>query len=77
VKNLFGIQDVYLQALLTRLTSVIKTRLFLKPTNADENRLAAFHTFLTKKIVFAFEKCARVWLTLIHFCRYQLAVVAN
>ncbi len=33
VKNQFGIQDVYLQVLLTSLTPVIKTRLFLKPND--------------------------------------------
>ncbi len=55
VKNLFGIQDVYLQVLLTKLTPVIKTRLFLKLTNADKNRLAAFHTFDDK------ENCFRIW----------------
>jgi hypothetical protein len=42
VKNQFGIQDVYLQVLLTRLTPVVKTRLFLKPSDSDKNRLAAF-----------------------------------
>jgi hypothetical protein len=31
----------------------------------------------TKKNVFGFEKCMRVWLTWIHFCHYQLTVVAN
>ena len=30
-----------------------------------------------KENVFALEKCTRVWLTFIHFCRYQLTVVAN
>jgi hypothetical protein len=74
VKNLFGTQDlfilnfdVYLQILLSRLTLVVKTRLFLKPLNVDKNRLAAYHMFNTKKTVLTFEKHARVWLTLFHF----------
>jgi len=46
VKILFGIQDVYLQVLLTRLTLVIDKRLFLKPPNFDKNRLAAFISFI-------------------------------
>jgi hypothetical protein len=36
VKNLFGIQYVYSQVLSTRLTAVINTRLFLKPSNANK-----------------------------------------
>jgi hypothetical protein len=32
---------------------------------------------MMKKTVFAFAKCTKVPLTLIHFCRYQLTVVAN
>ncbi len=55
MKNLFGIQHVYLQHLLTRLTPVIKTQLFLKLTNADKNRLAPFHTFSDK------ENCFGIW----------------
>jgi hypothetical protein len=31
---------------------------------------------MMKKTVFAFAKCTKVLLTLIHFCRYQLTVVA-
>jgi len=49
VKSLFGTQDLFmsslmgnLQVLLTRLALVIKTRLFLKPSNVDKNKLAAF-----------------------------------
>jgi hypothetical protein len=45
VKSLFGIQDVYLLVLLTRLTLVDKIRLILKPKNVDKNRLAAFHAY--------------------------------
>jgi hypothetical protein len=47
-KNLFGIHNVYLQVLLTRLTPVIKTRLFLKPNDSDKNRLAAFQSLQRK-----------------------------
>jgi hypothetical protein len=63
VKNLFGdqdilfaVSDVYLQVLFTILTPVVKTLCFLKPAIGDKNRLVAFHTSLTKKTVFAFEK---------------------
>jgi hypothetical protein len=66
-RNLFGIQDVYLRVLLTRLTLVIKTCLFLKPLNVDKNRLAAFHAFKQRKQLLHFEKSTRVWLTLTHF----------
>jgi hypothetical protein len=55
VKNLFGIQDVYLQVLWTRLTLVIKTQLFLKLTYIDKNWLAAFQSFNDK------ENCFRIW----------------
>jgi hypothetical protein len=44
VKNLFGILDVYLQVLLTRLTLVDNTRLFLKPSNYNKIILNAFHS---------------------------------
>jgi hypothetical protein len=44
MKSLFAIQDVYLQVLMPRLPLVVKTQLFLKRTNVDKNRLAAFHT---------------------------------
>jgi hypothetical protein len=45
VKNLFAVQNVYLQVLLTRLTPVVKTPLILKPTNVYKYRLVAFHSF--------------------------------
>jgi hypothetical protein len=77
VKFLLSIQDVYLQVLLTRLTSIDKTRLFLYLTNFDKNRLVAFHSFKTNNVIFMCEKCTGVWMTLIHFCHYQLTVVAN
>ncbi len=74
---LFLVSYVYLQVLLTRLTPVVKTLCFLKPTIADKNRLVAFHTSLTKKTVFAFEKRTGVWLTLIHLHNYQQTIVSN
>jgi len=52
MKNLFGLQHVYLQVLLTRLTPVLKTRLFLKPTNVDKTGLATFHSFNNKENCF-------------------------
>ena len=76
VKNLFGIQDVFLQVLLTRLTPNIKTLLFLKLTNADKNWLTAFHTWWWRKLFLHLQNAQRCKLTLIHFCRYQLTVVA-
>ncbi len=85
MKNLFGTQ-IYLLSVRWIFTSlidkidppVIKTQLFLKPPNVDENRLAPYHTFNTRETVFEFEKCVRGRLTLIHFslsCHYKLTVV--
>jgi hypothetical protein len=77
VKNLISVQVVHLQVLLKRLTFIVKTLHFLKQTNVDKNRLATFHSSMTKKIVVTFEKPTRVWLTLIHFCHCHLTVVTN
>jgi hypothetical protein len=38
------LQEVYLQVLLTELAPVANTPLFLKPTDLNKNRLAAFHS---------------------------------
>ncbi len=54
------LQDVYSQVLLTRPTAIDKTRLFLKPTNINKNRLVAFHSFTNKKVFSCGQgKCAR------------------
>jgi hypothetical protein len=57
VKNLFVLQYilfstafVHLQVLLTRLTPVDNTGLFLKLSGFDNNRLVAFHSFTIKKV---------------------------
>jgi hypothetical protein len=74
--------DVYLQVLLTRLTRVEKTRLFLKLSDFDKKRLVTFSSSCYKESDFTHEKCKRVWLTLIHLLPlptdgcYQL-IVAN
>jgi hypothetical protein len=60
VKNLFSVQNVYLQVLLTRLTPLVKTPLILKPPNVYKYRLVAFHSFNDEKTDFAFEKCMRL-----------------
>jgi len=52
VKKLSGIQDVNLQVLLTRLTPINKTWVFLKLTNFDKNRLVAFHSLQDKESEF-------------------------
>jgi hypothetical protein len=67
VKNMFGLQDVYLQGFMTRLTLVVRTRPFLKLTFSDKSRLAAFHSCIDKESVFALEKCHWGVVTLIHF----------
>jgi hypothetical protein len=58
---------VNLQVLMTRLTPVNKTRLFLKSSDFNKNRLVAFHSSCYKESNFMCEKCKRVWMTLIHF----------
>jgi len=45
VKNQFGLCHVLFQVFMTRLTPIVKTRHFLKPTFSDRNRLAEFHSF--------------------------------
>ncbi len=77
MKNPFGTLGVYLQVLLTRLTLVIKTWLFLKPTNVDKNRLAALHTKWQRKLFSHLRNargCGWPWFI---FCHYQQTVVAN
>ncbi len=78
--------EVYFQVILTRLTPVNKTQLFLKPPELDKNRLVAFHSFTQRKCHYkenAWEtnesvyEYLSVWMTLIHFCCYQLTVVKN
>jgi hypothetical protein len=63
VKNMFGLKDVYFQVFMIRLTLIVKTQNFLKPTFSDKNRIAAFHSFTqTNKIalVLLFGKHMRV-----------------
>jgi hypothetical protein len=53
---------------MTRLTPVIRTQFFLKPTFSDKNRLAAFFSFMNKESGFAFwEMHEGAVVTLIHF----------
>ncbi len=63
VKNPFGLfsdlllfADVYLQVSLTRLTLVDKTWLFLKLLIFNKNRLVAYHSYKTKKVILGMEK---------------------
>ncbi len=51
VKNLFGIQDFYLQVFMSKMTHVIGTQLFLKPPFSDMNRLATFHSYIDRESV--------------------------
>jgi hypothetical protein len=67
VKNLFGLPDVYLQVFMKRLTPVIRTRLFLKLTFSDKNRLVGFHLFMNKESCFAFSEMHKGVVTLIHY----------
>ncbi len=76
VKNLLGLQDVYVQVFMTRLTPVIRIWHFLKSTFSDQNRRTAFHSFINKKSCFDFMKLMMV--TLIYFAHgYQLTIFAN
>ncbi len=83
VKNLLGIQDilfpmsvVYLQVLLTGLTPVDKTQLFLKPSNFSKNRLVTFCLWDKESNFHAWEMRESVD-DLDSFCHYQLTVVTN
>jgi hypothetical protein len=67
VKNLFGLQNVYLKAFMTRLTPVVRTRLFLKLTFPDKNRLTALHSFTNKESCFVLWEMHEGVVALIHF----------
>jgi hypothetical protein len=66
-----------LTSLITRLTLVDKTRLFLK--SSILTRIDLMHSIhcATVKVIFMREKCMRVCMTLIPFCHYQLTVATN
>jgi hypothetical protein len=67
VKNLFGLQNVYLKAFMTRLTPVVRTQLFLKVTFSDKNRCTAFDSSMNKESGFVFWEMHEGVVTLIHF----------
>ncbi len=52
---------------MTRLTPVVRTRLFLKLTFSDKNRLTAFHSFMNKESGFVFWETQEGVVALIHF----------
>jgi hypothetical protein len=49
--------EVYFHVVLTRLTLVDRTMLFLKPPDFDKTRLVAFHSFTAKKVQH-YKECA-------------------
>ncbi len=48
--------EVNFQVIKTRLASIDKTLLFLKPTNFEKNRLVALQSFYNKESDFMLEK---------------------
>jgi hypothetical protein len=73
VKNQFGLCHVLFQVFMTRLTPIVKTRRFLKPTFSDRNRLSEFHSFYNEGKLISHLRNR----PLIPFCRNQMTAVAN